>query len=69
VIGEVGVDIVDHFMPYTGQWVERYVGWYVPLTRKRTCGHKHEFEERALKCAQTRLNAARRDSLANSRGE
>jgi len=58
---DVYVKPVDVFQPTLRTWAVRYVGWYVPFSTPRNCGHRHESEELAQKCAQMLLFKVRKD--------
>lgn len=59
---DVYVKPIEVFRPTLQVWEERFVGWYVPYSTPRNCGHRHETEEKAQTCAQTLLNRVRKDS-------
>jgi hypothetical protein len=58
---DVGAKTIQVYLPVSQEWVVRYIGWFVPFSQSKECGHRHETEERAIKCAQALLNRVRKD--------
>jgi hypothetical protein len=59
---DLGARRIQVYLPTSDEWVWRYTGWFIPFRNEKTCGHRHETEERALQCAQTLLTKVRKDS-------